>query len=878
MSKKRDHGHDKGNSSAASGFSQRLALWNIAVLQFVCPILFFTNLTRNPYYTQIALLNISISLCALIWVYQTWRSGIWRWPRVSFEAPLLIFLIVGLLATGISWWAHEYVRFGIVYEGIRIWVFTLTNCCIAFYLPFFFTKKLDESTPQLSIWADIVFCVIWGFMWFGFHTMKNPNPNDLIWDPYGAFLWVLAILYAVLRIKDGHTLRVYHVIFSVAMIAGGYGLLQYMGRDIIWSSPVQPYGGRPVSSFGNPNFMSSYLLMVCPIATVFGFRSQGKQAWGYFLVAVICVASALGTLTRSTYVGLLAAYLFLGFILYKKEHLRYVKWAGIALGCIFLLILIFPATPVKSVQSPLARFQEVFEAIQSGKPYAPWHQRILIWSSAWDMVQERPLFGKGWGCFELFYPFYQGQYMLTELFARFRTHANNAHNILLEVWAQVGFIGTGLAILLMTNLFWGGWIIFRSKKEGLSRFLVGALLAGFVGMMVDNFFGNVSIFFAVPAFLFWWNMGALYKEADQIVIQEKPVSPGLGRGLLFIFGVFCLLVMGYFVKRWNQEVYYFKGFKASKAGQVEVSYKNLEKAFGWFEGEVNSNYELGNSYSRFAKVMLDKKYKDQARRFQEKAGDAYYAAIKANPGYDEVYFNLGIIHSQLGEKDKAIEYLEMALFMNPLLKDAYTSLANLYLSKKDYATVAGLFEKAVLTFSKDEELWINLGFVYTRLNEEKQGEELKEKAYRAFREAYRLNPQFKQAYSNLSLISKDLGRSEPLLEVPLITERMKSSLKQRDYASAYDQTKKLVALLPDYADAHLSHGNILFYLERNEEAIEEIKTAIKLKPGLVDAHMNLGKIYIKLKKFDLARRHFSDVLKYDRKNAAAKAALASLPE
>ena len=37
-----------------------------AVLLFVCPLIFFTNLTRNPYVTQICLLNLSLLLLAAL--------------------------------------------------------------------------------------------------------------------------------------------------------------------------------------------------------------------------------------------------------------------------------------------------------------------------------------------------------------------------------------------------------------------------------------------------------------------------------------------------------------------------------------------------------------------------------------------------------------------------------------------------------------------------------------------------------------------------------------------------------------------------------------------------------------------------------------------
>jgi len=91
--------HRKGladSNNSAIPFPIKIGIGLLTLLHVVCPLLFFTNLTRNPYYTQIALLNIGIALCGLCWAVQNWRSGTWTLPRTSFEIPLLIFLVVAI--------------------------------------------------------------------------------------------------------------------------------------------------------------------------------------------------------------------------------------------------------------------------------------------------------------------------------------------------------------------------------------------------------------------------------------------------------------------------------------------------------------------------------------------------------------------------------------------------------------------------------------------------------------------------------------------------------------------------------------------------------------------------------------------------------------
>ncbi len=857
--------------SIALPLPRRVSLALLALLHVLCSLFFFTNLTRNPYYTQIALLYVLIALIGLCWAVEVWQSGMVALPRFPFEWPLAVFLAAALVSTVWSWITHAGLRPGIAYEGLRVWTFTLVNCVMALYLPGLFTKPVGTEPVKLSIWSDLVLATLWGLMWFGFHSNKNPDPTALIWDSYGGILWVMGVIYAVMRTRRGEAVAFFHVIFAISFLAGLYGVMQYSGRDIIWSSLVVPYGGRPVSSFGNPNFLSSYLMMVCPVALAFGLKSEKSGRWGYFLVAIVCALGVLVTLTRSTYVGLLVTLVVMGLLLFRLDPKAILKATAIAVLLFIILILLFPKTPISAVQSPLLRFTEIFDAMKSGQTYGPIHQRILIWSSGWDMLKQNFLLGIGWGVFELFYPFFQGKYMYVPMLATFRTHANNAHNILMEMWAQVGMLGTGTAIWLFVTMAVGGMKIVKSESDGLGRFVSAALLSGLAGMVADNFFGNVSIFFATPAFLFWWNAGALTNESRGRAPQAKPL-PAYGRPLLALFGLFCIFVLIYFAKRWKQEVYYFEGFRLSKTGDIAKSVKALEKAYEWFPGEVNSNYEMGNSYARYGRLLAEKGLNEEARKYEEKALFAFNAALEANPGYDEIYFNLGVTQAQMGLREDGIRNLEMSVYINPLLREAYGALANIYLQKGESANAAAVYERGVEMFPKDKDFWNNLGYCFSQIGNHR-------KSFESYKRAVQVDPQFAQGWQNLGLAARSLGETkDPILRVPQWINEMESAIARRDYAAALIPAKRVVETLPDSADAHLSVGNILFYRARYDDAEKEFLRAIELRPSFVIAHTNLGRLYQMKGNTEAARRKFKDALAFDPNDKEAQSALGSLPK
>lgn len=735
-------------------YLQRIIWAVLGLLHVLAPLLFFTNLTRNPYFSQIALLYILIAGLGLLWVLLLWQKNEFHLPRFPFDVPLALFLVVALFSSVWSWRLHALLRQGIVFESTRVWIFTLVNCVMALYLPSLFTKPLGENPVKISIWADLLLALGWGALWLGFHSNRDPVSSSLIWDNYGGIVWGMGCLYAVLRTRRGEAIEFFHIIFSVSFLAGIYGVMQYAGKDIIWSSLVVPYGGRPVSTFGNPNFLSSYLMMVSPLGLAFGLRAQGKDRWGYFLVALVCALGVLCTLTRSTYIGLFVALAVTGLLLLPINRSLVLKILGVSLLALVLLVVVFPKTPISNIQSPLLRFTEIFDAMKSGTPYGPWHQRILIWSSAWDMLQQSWWLGKGWGCFELFYPFFQGKYLFTPVLFQFRTHANNAHNILMELWAQLGMLGTGVVLWMFVAMIVGGWKIVKSESAGTGRFVAAALLGGILGMVADNFFGNVSIFFATPAFLFWWNVGALSNERQPSEGSSKPINPVWGKPLLIFFGVFCFSVGVYYFKRWKQEVYYFEGFRQAKNGDVVKSVKALDEAYSWFPGEVNSNYEMGNSYARYARMMLERGLPEEAKKYEKKAIEGFTAALHANPGYDEIYFNLGVTQGQAGLQQEAIRNLTMSIFINPLLHEAYGALSKIYIDMGDMTSAAKVFAHSVEAFPTDKDYWNNLGYCYSQLKDHK-------KSFDAYKQAVQIDPTFRQGWQNLWLSAQTLLAVDP---------------------------------------------------------------------------------------------------------------------
>lgn len=639
----------------------------------VCPLLFFTDLTRNPYYTQIALLNILIPACWLIILGDAWKTKEVVWVRAPLD-PVLYGLIGYSLATwGASFYAHPAFHSPIYSEGSRAAIFLIVNTALVYALALRVQNK------------DLI--------------------RRLLWITYG-----------------------------VGFLASAYGLMQYFGVELIWPHSLNPYGSRPVSTFGNPNFMSSFLVVIMPVILadcLMGITQMPRAL--LLLIWLTCFSALLATLTRSSWMGGLVGTLIVVAALYRDppQFKRSVnKLIGLSALC-GALIVFWPQGEGWYSISVLGRLMEVTKATQVS--YGAVHQRFIIWLSAWGMVLDHPFLGKGWGCFELFYPFYQGAQLLVPGFSTLRTHANNCHNEIMEYWSQLGTLGLGGMILLWISFFRIGLSVSR-RLSGPTRLLAWGFVAGVAGMLVDNLL-NVSVHFAVPAFIFWWWVGSLFTlDPEAVRLARVDLKPLWRQGVvaLGMLGLVGLMARSFCM--WRGEVNFFSGFKLSKAGvDLISSSRDLQRAYQWHHLEVNNNYELGNVHARLGE--------------KDKAFWMYQRALDANAGYDEIYFNRATLLMQMGKNDEAIANFRICLGINPTSHDAYNALAGLYFKdlNRYRDQVEPLYLKGLYMFPKDKDLWNNLGYFYTQ-------ESNWDKAAMAYQKSLEIDPQFELARQNLARV------------------------------------------------------------------------------------------------------------------------------
>ncbi|MDP3543833.1 MAG: O-antigen ligase family protein [Elusimicrobiota bacterium] len=845
--------------------------WLLVTAHFMCPLLFFTNLTRNPYVSQIALLNILLALAVAAWAWrETERPGGARAPALPIAWPLAAFILIWAASWLRAYLGHaEFFRPSIAAEGARGTMFLIVNCAAAFWLAANVAAD-DDGSSDVPLGPWIGFVVFWGLLWIAFPSMRTrvgASPDDfftLAWDPYGAFVWAAGLAGAAWLCRRGRVIDFLHLAFAAGFLASVYGVLQYFNYELVWPNVLNPYGGRAVSTFGNPNFLSTYNAALMPSAlALFLVEKSGPRRWAYGLLFLVLEAALLATLTRSSWGGAAVGAAALMAAPRLRAGLReQPRAAGLLFGLALALALAWPSSTISSGYTPtfIGRLTEHTEIAKRDGFYSPWHQRVLIWTSSWLMGREEPLLGKGGGLFELFYPFYQGALLHADRFYHtMRTHANNSHNEILEVFAQTGLIGLGAFLWLWTTFFLAAWRWARTKAGG-DPVWIGAV-AGVAAVLADNLL-NVSLHFAVPAFMFWWlagvAMGRGARDGGGFLPAPGPLAAR--RAFAAVLTCACLFAAWWQVRFWNREAWYFAGFKQIRQGNMPAAIRSLERSRAWGPREVNAIYELGNAYARSGQPA--------------KAAEAYEGALQANAGYDEIYFNLGTVYaSHLGRADKAGGYFETAWALNPLSDAVVNGLSAFYLREpaKHKALAEALLSEATGIFPENTNHWNNLGYLMTIDRRWPEAEA-------AYARALEIHPDAAALERNLLAVAAQSGRPRaPILDDIAELRSLDADVAKGDWSMrSLRRASALVARRPSFLKARFVYGSLLLANGRAAEGAAELEAVVARDPRRAAPRVNLANAYLALNRPADAGAQLRTALALEPGNAAIRARLAAL--
>lgn len=553
---------------------------------------------------------------------------------------------------------------------------------ILLYAVIITAKERSFAFQNNSFYIPVILFLLWSFL-----SLIN-SINTHVSLSYYSFFFPQALLFflTIYLIKDLSSIdKIINALIIVSTISAIIGILQFFGlnyeQGLKWKFPSKlPDKTDIYSTYGNPNFMSSFLAAVLPLILVnlwHNFNDTKKRLM-YAVSALIILFCILISRTKAVWGGVIITTIllfFLAAIIHFKEKAKmggqpfaptlkkYLKLSGMIflaiIGIITAISLILPAesNPIIAELSSLTLSNITFKG------------RELMWKTTFNMIKDHPIIGIGVNTFRLNYQNYQAEFLSRNPeFVKYLIHLGSPespHNQYLEIAAEQGFIG--LLIFLWINIvfFRKGANILRSGYQLKEKMLAAGIMSGVAGMLVHAL---VEFPLNLPpnAMIYWLYFGFLMiienKQAKPIKLikQFKPAASYL----IIVISIAAALVFAYLslrpliASKIHRETWHLMNDKrwgdAIASAKRGINWDPLNDDLHLYLGVAN--YHLGN-YSESMKE--------------------YSKAYELYPDY-MIQFNIGLIHKKMGNLTLAEEYFKKAIFLRPNLLEAYTQLSEVY--------------------------------------------------------------------------------------------------------------------------------------------------------------------------------------------------------
>ncbi len=437
------------------------------ILALLLPICYFTALLAVPlgmsYFFPIfspftliksAWLHIlgAFILLLLIFSLQPWRSAtIVTWQDTSFFkaiAPVWIFFAAWAILSIWSW------------DQTQTWLGSYSR---QLGLLFFF---------WLSVWHSFIV-----YYFGGYRPLKSLGAAEA---------WQQGV-------------RLTAVIMSVAgAVAGAYAFLQFCGFDFALWQEAQ-LNSRSISTFGQPNFLGSFLLLSLPISFFLISKSKRffKRVW-LSLSVVLQLTGLVVSGSRSAWLAF-ALVLILVLLLWAWRRWRYKAITVLPIGVVLIFTFFYLLMPARLLS--LSDFNSGSLAL-----------RRYFYQAAQEVISVRPLLGVGLeNGGELIVRQYVPEW---GIFMKVDGYTDKVHNSYLDIIIQTGLIGFIFWLGLYIFWAWQCWLLWL-KPAGRSFALAAA--AAMLAYGISLMFGIADI----SGVFYFWILAALVVAGNISLSQHK---------------------------------------------------------------------------------------------------------------------------------------------------------------------------------------------------------------------------------------------------------------------------------------------------------------------------------------------------------------------
>ena len=568
----------------------------------------------------------------------------------------------------------------------EIFVQAVVILCLALWLMQGIRKEVFEITPSGTYPFLLAFCAIAGL--------------SLIWAPsrylalrdYSQILTCAAAFFICLNIasRQKEAAALAGFAFAAGVISAIYALLEYFGIDFITYPGVNfpDWRFRLYSTFGNPDFLANYLVMIFPVGIAFylSAKNAARKILLLFSLAIVFYA-ILAAFSLGAILGLAAAAAF-GLLLFTVESLRLKKLIEHRHIILDIAILII-ALGIISVSFP--------SILHKAKSSLAWRSgiknRAMAYKTAYRMVRDHPVLGVGVGNFKLRFPEYRGRRLAAQ--QRYfdpavldKQRHLHVHNDLIQIWAETGVFGLISFMLILLIIYKNGVFIYFALFEYKKKLFALGLLCSITAFLVHSVV-SFPMHVLPCALLFWVFMALL--EAQARKQEQIEVFLNISGAFKKIFFEILIIIITLFLYAWPINMYLSDIFlkrmvDLDRQGKIDKAFTEAKLSL-FFNPDSNAVIYVGNC------ANLTKDYETAIRSFT--------AALKNN---DEINYRVALAeayHKSGLHRECISEYVK-ALRLNPCSGEIHIRLAELYADNNMYSEAMAECQILLMDESQDK--------------------------------------------------------------------------------------------------------------------------------------------------------------------------------
>lgn len=651
-------------------------------------------------------------------------------PRVDQLIQSILMIAIGVTPLIFSQRATE------LFEFPKIIVVYALALCILILLCIKWLRQRSIPLPQgIFIWPAVLL-----LLWMCITTLTSIHPYTSIVGYYTRFNGGLTsyAAYAILAFScleqfishsNQKQVLLNKLLWSwliAATITSVWAIFEHFGHDpscIIlrgtftadcWVEDVQ---ARVFSTFGQPNWLATYLVATLPLIIGMLLTSQNpKQKLAISGAAILSYSAFWYTYSRSGWFGLVTALLLIALAIPWRSLWSQKGWlTGILAICLLVTFSSFNTAALRAETSLSGH----------GSDTSTGSIRLIVWQGALSLIAHHPLFGTGPGTFAYGFLPYRPAAMNNTTEWNFLY--NEAHNQVINTAATLGlpglFIWLSLFILpaiylwlgVITNMHW----LKNRKKRSLTRgkvelhhnntlsrishvlatylkshfskasrgkiwlnqstvdtdasYLVVTmtLSAGIIGVFISQLFGFAVVMTNLLLFI----------SLAIIVVPLTTIRElKLKNSSLYIFAaasMLCIAAVAYGFFRYTASELLIKQAEGFTFAPATTITKN-QTAVNLNPWEPNYRVKLAGSYINNARLN------DESPTLLQQADKQLQTAYKLNPHDLIVAKNLTYYYRTMSQIDKSfqaksLQAAQAARALSPTDADACQTLANLYL-------------------------------------------------------------------------------------------------------------------------------------------------------------------------------------------------------